>query len=151
LHLGEFLYTGKDFIIIDFEGEASRPLSDRRRKRSAIRDVASVVLSFHTLAMTALFEQLRAGALGERDYRAVEPFANVFHTWSSWAYLKGYLETAGRAPFAPKDRDELRVLLDAFRLEKALSLLEHALYQRPDLIRVHLHAIEQVAPHLPHG
>jgi len=146
LHLGQFLYTGKDFVIIDFEGEAARPLSDRRRKRSAMRDVASTALSFHTVAMTALLEQLKAGALGERDYAAVEPFANLWHTWSAWAYLKGYLETVGSAPFAPKDRDELRALLDAFRLEKALSELEQALYHRPNLVRVHLHAIEQIVP-----
>ena len=116
-----------------------------------MRDVASTVLSFHTAAMRALLEQLKAGALGERDYQSVEPFANVWHTWSSWAYLKGYLETAGRAPFAPKDKDELKVLLEAFRLEKALSQLEHAVYHRPDLVRIHLHAIEQILSILPHG
>jgi hypothetical protein len=43
------------------------------------------------------------------------------------------------------------VLLDAFRLEKALSLLETALYHRPDVIRVHLHAIEQILPPAAHG
>ena len=42
LHLGQVLYTGKDFVIIDFEGEPARPLSDRRRKRTAIRDVSGV-------------------------------------------------------------------------------------------------------------
>jgi maltose alpha-D-glucosyltransferase/alpha-amylase len=151
LHLGQFLYTGKDFVIIDFEGESSRPLNDRRRKRSAMRDVASMALSFHSAAMTALLEQLRAGALGERDYESVEPFANVWHTWSAWAYVKGYLETVGKASFAPKDKDELRVLMDAFRLEKALSQLEHALYHRPDLVRVHLYAIDQILSLTPHA
>jgi maltose alpha-D-glucosyltransferase/alpha-amylase len=144
LHLGQFLYTGKDFVMIDFEGESARPLSDRRRKRSALRDVASMTLSFHSMAMTGLLEQLKAGALGERDLASVEPFANVWHTWSVWAYVKGYLETAGKAPFAPKDREELRVLLDAFRLEKALSQLEHAIYHRPDLVHVLLHQINQI-------
>jgi hypothetical protein len=42
-------------------------------------------------------------------------------------------------------------LLEAFRLEKALSQLEHALYHRPDLVRVHLHAIEQMLSLIPHG
>jgi maltose alpha-D-glucosyltransferase/alpha-amylase len=144
LHLGQFLYTGKDFVMIDFEGESARPLSDRRRKRSAMRDVASMALSFHSTAITALLEQLKTGALGERDFASVEPFANVWHTWSASAYVKGYLETAGKAPFAPKDREELRILMDAFRLEKSLSQLEHALYHRTDLVRVHLHAIEQI-------
>ena len=75
---------------------------------------------------------LKAGALGERSYEDVEPFANVWHTWSSWAYLKGYLDAAGKAPFVPKSHDELKVLVDAFRLEKALWELEHDFYHRPE-------------------
>jgi maltose alpha-D-glucosyltransferase/alpha-amylase len=102
------------------------------------------VLSFHTEAMKAMLEQLKAGALGERDFAAVEPFADLWYTWSAWAYLQEYSQVVGKAPFAPKDKDELRILLDAFRLEKALSKLEHALYHRPELLRVHLHAIEQI-------
>jgi len=40
-HLGQLVYTGKDFVILDFEGEPARPLSDRKMKRSALRDVAA--------------------------------------------------------------------------------------------------------------
>ncbi len=149
LHLGQFLYTGKDFMIIDFEGESSRPISDRRRKRSSLRDVASMLRSFHYAAMMALGDQLKAGALGERDYAAVEPFANLWHSWSSWAYMKGYLEVAGRSSVIPKDRHELRVLLDAFRLEKALVELEHEVRHRPDLVHIPLHGIEQILSLVP--
>ena len=90
-------------MIIDFEGESTRPMSERRRKRSAMRDVAAMTQSFHYAAMLGLREMLKAGALGERSYEDVEPFANVWHTWSSWAYLKGYLETAGKAPVRAQD------------------------------------------------
>jgi maltose alpha-D-glucosyltransferase/alpha-amylase len=144
LHLGQFLYTGKDFMIIDFEGDASKPLSDRRRKRSALRDVAAMTRSFHYAAMMSLLDQLKTGALGERDYATVEPFANLWHTWSSWAYVKGYQEAAGRAPFVSRDPDEFRALMDAFRLEKALTELEYELYYRPEYIRIPLHGIEQI-------
>src|SRR5258708_39980245 len=63
LHLGQFLYTGKDFMIIDFEGESTRPMSERRRKRSALRDVAAMAQSFHYAAHLTLREMLTTGAL----------------------------------------------------------------------------------------
>jgi maltose alpha-D-glucosyltransferase/alpha-amylase len=147
LHLGQFLYTGKDFMIIDFEGESTRPMSERRRKRSAMRDVAAMTQSFHYAAMLGLDEQLKAGALGERTYADVEPFARLWHAWSSWAYLKAYLETAGEAPFVPQDDEELRVLLDAFRLEKSMWELEHDFYHRPDLLHIPMSAITQILAH----
>jgi maltose alpha-D-glucosyltransferase/alpha-amylase len=144
LHLARFLYTGRDFVVVDMEGEIARPITERRRKRSALRDVAVMVCSFHDTALAELFTLLESGALGERDLGSIEPFANLFWTWSSWSYLKGYLERVERAPFAPSDRDELRILLDAFRLERALRQLERDLHQDPARVRIALHGIEQI-------
>jgi maltose alpha-D-glucosyltransferase/alpha-amylase len=94
--------------------------------------------------MGVLADQLQTGALGERDYGAVEPFANLFYVWSSWAYIKGYQEQAAAAPFVPKDTRELRVLLDAFRLEKALWQLEYELDRDPAGIHIPLHEIDEI-------
>src|SRR6185295_8716623 len=54
--LGQVLYTGKDFVIIDFEGDSARPLSERRRKRPALYDVAAMLRSFHYDAYALIAE-----------------------------------------------------------------------------------------------
>jgi maltose alpha-D-glucosyltransferase/alpha-amylase len=144
LHLGQVLNTGKDFMIIDFEGEPARSLEDRRRKRSPLRDVAGMLRSFHYAALVALEDRLRSGALGINDFEAMEPWARLWQTWCSWAYLDGYLQTAGRAPFVPTDRKALRTMLDALLLEKAVYEIGYELNNRPDWLRIPLHGIEEI-------
>jgi len=144
LHLGQLLHTGKDFVIIDFEGEPARTLSERRRKRPAMRDVAGMIRSFHYAAFGRLFEEVRSRTLGERDFAAMEPWAELWQTWTSWGFLKSYLATAGQAPFVPKERGELKILLDAFVLEKAIYELGYELNNRPDWLFIPIHGIEQI-------
>jgi len=144
LHLGQVLYTGKDFVIIDFEGEPARPLIERRRKRPGLRDVAGMLRSFHYAAFSTLLDETRGGSLGGRDYASMEPWAKLWHEWTSWAYLKAYLETAGESPIVPKDRDELKALLESFVLDKAIYELGYELNNRPEWVSIPLHGIEQL-------
>src|SRR5262249_7080373 len=102
-HLGEALYTGKDFVIIDFEGNPTRPLSDRRRKRGALRDVATMLRSFQYAALSAVTK----GNIRPEDVSTLRPWVRFWNLWVSVTFLKGYLQAAGPAAFLPKTRAEL--------------------------------------------
>jgi maltose alpha-D-glucosyltransferase/alpha-amylase len=142
-HLGELLYTGKDFVIIDFEGDPDRSISDRRLKRSPLRDVASMVRSFHYAAYSALlgFGSGRGRAPGmirPEDQAALEPWARAWYDWVSAAFLRSYQETAGNAPFLPSAPAERKLLFELFLLERALQELGGELRSRPDGVRIPL-------------
>ncbi|MEW6298560.1 MAG: maltose alpha-D-glucosyltransferase [Thermodesulfobacteriota bacterium] len=145
-HLGQVLHTGKDFVIIDFEGEPVRPLSERRIKRSPLRDVAGMIRSFHYAAYTALFKQEAAGGYASHPeaVATLELWARVWYVWVSATFLRTYREVASRAPFLPHTREELQVLMDAYLLEKAVYELGYELNNRPDWIRVPLRGIAQL-------
>ena len=148
LHLGQILNTGKDFVIIDFDGEPARPLSERRRKRPAMRDLATMLRSFHRAAFGVLSEQTRSGALGEHDFASMEQWARLWQTSVSRSFLQEYLAVAGPAPFVPGERSELIVMLEALILERALYELGRELAwpadRHPQWAGIALHSIEQI-------
>ena len=134
-HLGQVLYTGDDFMIIDFEGEPARPLPERRGKTLAMRDMAGMIRSFQYAAYTALSEQT-----SERKSSA-EPWAVFWNTCVSATYLKAYFSAAERLPFVPMDAEERRLVFDAFLLQKALYEVAYELNNRPDWIHIPLRGI----------
>lgn len=141
LCLNEVLYTGKDFIIIDFEGDQTRPLSERRMKRSPLRDVAGMLESFYYSSRIGLRNEKESGIILPDDQPLMEQWAQFFYTWSSVAFLKSYLSTAKSASFIPSEPSELQLLLDGFILEKAIIELEHELKNRPNWIEVPMYRI----------
>jgi len=142
-HLGQVLYTGNDFVIIDFEGEPGRPLGERRIKRSPLRDVAGMIRSFHYASHVALRGQTST-VLREEDQPVLEEWAQAWYLWVSAAFLKSYLELMADVPVLPKNRDELKITLDAFLIDKALYEVNYELNNRPDWVGVPLKGILQV-------
>jgi maltose alpha-D-glucosyltransferase/alpha-amylase len=128
-HLGQVLYTGKDFVIIDFEGEPARELTERRLKRSPLRDVAGMVRSFHYAAYVAL---LKEASLRSEDIPVLEPWTDLWCRYVSGVFFRSYLETVGKALFIPAEREELEIMLKAFLLEKAVYELGYELNNRPE-------------------
>jgi len=141
-HLGQLLWTGSDFVIIDFEGEPARPLAARRAKGSQLRDVAGMIRSFHYAAHQALATR-SAAFPGDRD--AAERWARSWYRWVSAEYLRAYLDAARPAGALPADPAELRDLLDLHLTEKAAYELAYELNNRPDWVALPLEGIAELA------
>jgi len=142
-NLGQVLYTGKDFVIIDFEGEPARSLSERRIKRSPIRDVACMIRSFHYAAHSALLHQSSL-ALKPDDLPVLEHWAQFWYIWVSSSFLMSYLNGVEQAQLLPDDPEQLRILLDAYLLEKAVYEIGCELNNRPEWLKVPLQGILQL-------
>jgi len=136
-HLGQVLFTGKDFIIIDFEGEPARSLSERRLKRSPLRDVAGMLRSFHYAAYHAIFSK---GARPE-DIAAMEKWAYYWYFWVSVTFFKSYMKIAGQGNFLPPADSQLTILLRALSLEKAVYEVAYELNNRPNWVPIPLQGI----------
>jgi maltose alpha-D-glucosyltransferase / alpha-amylase len=142
-HLGQVLCTGNDFVIIDFEGEPARPITERRIKRSALRDVAGMLRSFHYAAHAALL-RLPAGVIPQEAFAELNHWAEFWQRWVGAEFLKSYLEEAAGDKFIPGNRDELRILLGALLMEKAVYELSYELNNRPDWVGIPLRGIQQL-------
>ena len=147
-HLGQVLWTGRDFVIIDFEGEPARPLSERRLKWTPLRDVAGMIRSFQYAAWTGLHRQITRGSIADSaEARAAwAPAAAAWEQWAAAAFLGTYLDTLRerRADLLPAANDDVRRLLDAWLLEKALYEVRYELDNRPDWIGIPLHGVLEI-------
>ncbi|HEX9824118.1 MAG TPA: putative maltokinase, partial [Actinomycetota bacterium] len=139
-HLGQVLSTGKDFVLIDFEGEPARPVGERRIKRSPLRDVAGMLRSFHYASYSAMLGQAggvrRAEGPGE-----LEPWLRFWYRWVGATYLRAYLDHMANAALLPETPEETAVLLDLFMLDKALYELAYEANNRPEWVTVPVRGI----------
>lgn len=143
-HLGQVLYTGSDFVIIDFEGEPARSLEERRAKRCALQDVAGMLRSFHYAAYTALWKRATGSSAGPDVTERLAAWAQYWQAWVSARFLGEYLKTAAKAHFLPQSESELMILLNAYLLDKAFYELGYEMNNRLDWVRLPLEGILQL-------
>jgi maltose alpha-D-glucosyltransferase / alpha-amylase len=134
-HLGQVLFTGKDFVIIDFEGEPGFSFSERRLKKNPMKDVAGMMRSFHYAAFGKLLlnENYR-----ERDLELLEQAAEQWQHYVSRFYLGAYMERMGMGTKLSEDHD---ILIRTFLIEKAIYELGYELNGRPDWTIIPLRGI----------
>ncbi|HEX4216632.1 MAG TPA: maltose alpha-D-glucosyltransferase [Candidatus Dormibacteraeota bacterium] len=126
-HLGQVLFTGGDFVIVDFEGEPARPLSERRLKRWASKDVAGMLRSFAYAAEAAGVD-----------------FGEEWAASASKAFLEAYWAAVDNAPFVSPGEAERELLLDTMLIEKALYELRYELDNRPNWVRIPLRGLRRL-------
>ena len=140
-HLGQVLFTGKDFIIIDFEGEPTRSLTARSLKYCPFKDVAGMLRSLHY-----------AVYMGHLDYISrmpdseslLDPWLENWYAMAKDTFLQGYLQTAGDASFIPAEQRQLDDLLSVYTIEKAIYEADYELNNRPDWLRIPLNGLHQI-------
>jgi len=135
------LYTGKDFVFLDFEGDPHAPMSERSIKRSALRDVAGMVRSFHYAAWTGLHHHVQRGCLEADCLPRFEPWARLWYRAVALTYLRAYLEKMKGAQALPQSEEELQIMLPAYLLSKAMHEIGDELKHRPDWLHVPLQGV----------
>jgi maltose alpha-D-glucosyltransferase / alpha-amylase len=137
-YLGQVLRAKTNYIILDFEGEPSRPLVQRRAKQSPLKDVAGMLRSFSYGVYATLMNYT---ARRPEDLASLIPWARLWERSTAAAFLRAYQETAGKADYLPSDAEDLRQLLKAYLLDKALYELVYELNNRPAWVRIPLEGI----------
>jgi maltose alpha-D-glucosyltransferase/alpha-amylase len=135
LHLGQMLIVKDDVFIIDFEGEPQRSVEERRRKASALRDVAGLIRSIDYSATAAID---RIGQVSAEELARLRPALDNWRDAAAEAFLTAYRETAAGHRLLPANADHAARLLRFFLLEKALYEVEYELANRPDWLHVPL-------------
>ena len=144
--LEQLFYTGKDFIVIDFEGEPGKTVGERRLKKSPLQDVAAIVRSFDYAVQSVLLGLSSplgrtVGLIREEDRAMLSAWAIAWYEQVASEYVTEYVQTLAETNLLPSSQDRLRVFLNVLVLEKALREIDLELANRPDWLIVPLRGV----------
>jgi maltokinase len=136
-HLGQVMRTDTGWFVLDFEGEPARPVEERRRPSSPLRDVAGMLRSFHYATEVVLHER------DEVERSALAPLASGWEQRNRDAFLQGYRDAKGIDELLPEEGEAFDTVLTAFELDKAVYEVGYERDHRPDWIGIPLAAIRR--------
>jgi maltose alpha-D-glucosyltransferase/alpha-amylase len=139
--LNKILFTGKDLVIQDFGGDPLRSFSERRIKRSPLRDVADMICSFYYVAYEGFFSSKQ---VPKENIIKLLPFAEQWAHYMSGFFLRSYFEKVGDTDFVPDDAADFKVLMQTLLLERAIRHLNNDLKNRPEWALVPMHIVESI-------
>jgi maltokinase len=139
-HLGQVLRTGHDWYVLDFEGEPTRPIEERRARSSPLRDVAGMLRSFSYAAAVGRREHdaMTAGRATSDDVSAA---VAAWERRSRHAFLAAYLARLEGSVLLPADPSSVDALLDVFELDKAVYEVDYEQGNRPDWVQIPLDGV----------
>ncbi len=140
-HLGQVLFTGKDFVIIDFEGEPTRSITARKLKHCPFKDVAGMLRSFHYSIYMGKVEN-ESKMPESQDF--LNPWLEAWYKTVQDVFIESYLETAGNASFIPKEKEQLNDLMAVYTIEKAIYELDYEVNNRPDWLHIPLYGLKMI-------
>jgi trehalose synthase-fused probable maltokinase len=140
-HLGQVLSSTRGWMIIDFEGEPARSLEERREKQSPLRDVAGMLRSLSYAASVSMMERT---SFGSDEWNSLQPWADVWEDLARGRFLTAYLRRSHEGKFLPPNRSDLKTMLDAFEIDKALYEIGYERGNRPDWIKIPLHGLARI-------
>jgi maltose alpha-D-glucosyltransferase/alpha-amylase len=138
LHLGQVLIKQNDVVIIDFEGEPRRSMAERRRKHTALKDVAGILRSFDYAAAAAARTVAELPAVQVEDFRK---FCTDWRIQAESKFLDRYRDTIAGCPVWPSDAAAASDLLEVLILDKAFYEIGYELANRPNWLSIPLRAV----------
>jgi maltose alpha-D-glucosyltransferase/alpha-amylase len=139
--LRKLLMSGRDILIQDFGGKPMKSYSARRLKRSPLRDIAEMIISFHYVAYEGFFASHQ---INKEELRNLLPFAELWAHYIGGFFLKAYFEKVQGTALIPKGKDDLEIVLNTFLIEKSLTHFIDNIDSKSDFVVVPLHIIKSV-------
>jgi maltose alpha-D-glucosyltransferase/alpha-amylase len=132
LHLGQVLVAQNDFYFVDFEGEPSRSLDERRAKQMPLRDVAGMLRSIDYAAASAQ----KLASIRPESRVLVASWSEDWRRRAKEAYMRGYQDAIGDCPSYPSNAAAAQSVLQFFLLEKAIYEINYEAANRPSWVRI---------------
>lgn len=137
MHLGQVMRTDAGWYVLDFGGEPSRPVAERRMPTSPMKDVAGMLRSLHYATWTSASEQ--------EDGAVAAELAREWEQRNRGAFVDGYLEAARRVGgLLPEDEDNFGLVLKAFELDRGIYEIGYELAHRPEWVKIPIGSIQSL-------
>ena len=119
--LDHLLYSGKEFLISNFEGSPFHSYYERKHKRSPLIDVASMLYSFVETSFTTILRQHARGMMTDIPLATLNRWAMGWAIWVGSSFVRSYLRQAKSLHFLPKNPKEIDFLIGLFLIEKSME------------------------------